>query len=107
MPPAPSGTLRSLDRDADLSGYMLPKGTPILISPWAIHRSRAVWGDDAKLWRPARWLEARSVNAAKRGADGASRWLPFSDGRQNCIGQHLATVRLVELSGAPLSLLLG
>ena len=52
-----------------------------------------VWGKDAGAWRPERWLEGRSVAAAKRDAAGAPRWLPFSDGRQNCIGQHIATVR--------------
>ena len=68
-------------------------GACIDIAPWGLHHSKAAWGEDAKQWRPARWQEGRSVNAVKRTPSGAMRWLPFSDGRQNCIGQQLATVR--------------
>lgn len=51
-----------------------------------------VWGADAREWRPARWLEGRSINAVKKDTSGALRWLPFSDGVQSCIGQRLATL---------------
>jgi cytochrome P450 len=92
FPPAPSGSLRTLEADVELEGLRLPQGTNIIVSPWAIHRNTVNWGKDAKKWRPGRWLEARSVNQVKRDAQGALRWLPFSDGQQNCIGQHIATV---------------
>jgi cytochrome P450 len=93
FPPAPSGTIRDLDKDLEIAGTRLPKGTSVMMSPWAIHHSTAVWGADSKEWRPTRWLEGRSVNVVKRDERGALRWLPFSDGSQNCIGQHLAMVR--------------
>ena len=91
--PVPFGTSRTIPKAATLGGKVLPEGTSIMVSPWALHTSTHVWGDDAKRWRPARWLEGRSVNAVKRDTTGAMRWLPFSEGRQNCIGQQIATVR--------------
>ena len=72
---------------------MIAAGTCIDISPRALHHSKAAWGEDAKQWRPTRWLEGRSANAVKRMPSGALRWIPFSDGRQNCICQRLAIVR--------------
>ena len=55
--------------------------------------STAVWGPDAKEWRPQRWLDGRTINAVKRDDAGYVRWQPFSSGPQGCIGQHLALVR--------------
>ena len=90
--PSPLGTSRQLAAATELGGVPLPAGTRVLIPPWAVHRSREVWGAAAKRWDPGRWLGGQSVNAVKRNADGHTRWLPFSDGGQNCIGQHLAQV---------------
>ena len=92
FPPAAGASARQLDRELTIGGYKLPAGTAIVVPVWGLHRSRKYWGDDAKQWRPARWLEGRSVNAAKKGPAGGLRWLPFSDGPQNCIGQNIATV---------------
>jgi cytochrome P450 len=92
LPPAPSGSLRTLQVDTELAGFVVPKGTSVIVSPWAIHRNTLIWGEDAKRWRPDRWLEGHSINQTKRDSLGSLRWLPFMDGRQNCIGQHIATV---------------
>lgn len=96
FPPAAGASARQLDRELTIGGYRLPAGTAIAVPVWGLHRCRKYWGEDAKEWRPARWLEERSVNAAKKGPAGGVRWLPFSDGPQNCIGQHIATVRLAQ-----------
>ena len=93
FPPSPSGTSRQLSEDTNLGGLELPAGTRLIIPPWGIHRSCAHWGPDAKTWRPERWLEGGKIGAVKRTQAGGTRWLPFSEGGQNCIGQHLAQVR--------------
>lgn len=97
FPPAVFGGSRLLDRDVDLDGFIVPKGTTINMNIWSLHYSAAAWGADAGLWRPDRWLEGRSCNAVKRDANGHLRWVPFTQGAQNCIGQHLATVRFTSL----------
>lgn len=80
-------------QDVDVCGYQIPAGTNIGLSVFSLHLSTDAWGADAREWRPERWLEARSINAAKRDAAGHLRWVPFLHGAQNCIGQHLALVR--------------
>lgn len=37
--------------------YFLPGGTEIGASPFTFHRARAVYGEDAELFRPDRWLD--------------------------------------------------
>ena len=58
-----------------------------------VFQTLQAWGYDAHMWRPDRWLEGRSVTANKLDSNGLKRHIPFSDGPQNCIGSHLATVR--------------
>jgi Cytochrome P450 len=89
LPPVPNGTMRDLDHDIDVAGITLPKGTTVMIAPWAMHHSTAVWGADAKEWRPARWLEGRSVNAVKRDASGALQWLPSATARRTASASTL------------------
>jgi cytochrome P450 len=93
FPPVASGVARKLPRDVDVNGTVLPKDALALLPIWAVHYSEATWGPSAGEWRPARWLEGRSVSAVKKDEDGNPRWLPFQHGGQSCIGQHLAMVR--------------
>ena len=95
FPPVSIGVARRLGKDVVVHGQPLPSGSLIAMSIWAIHYSTDAWGADAGRWRPSRWQEARSVNAAKKDVAGHMRWLPFTHGAQNCIGQHLAMVRLL------------
>eukprot|EP00892_Ulva_mutabilis_P006220 jgi/Ulvmu1/3970/UM181_0004.1 len=93
FPPVP-GAARKLVQETKISGYRIPKGTPLILEVGALHYSTHAWGEDAASWRPQRWLDGRSKAAAKKAADGHARFLPFLDGATNCIGQHLALVEL-------------
>ena len=93
FPPTPIGTARKLPKDMEIAGTKLPKGTPVLAPTWPMHRNVRVWGPDAKHWRPERWLNGRSITAVRKDDKGALRWMPFSDGVRNCLGQQLATAR--------------
>ena len=76
-----------------VEGVVLPKGTVIMLSLWALHRNPEAWGEDCEEWRHERWLQGPSVEAAKKDKHGNTRWSPFQDGPANCIGWHLAMVR--------------
>lgn len=43
---------------ADLCGKKLREGTNVGINPVVVHQNREIYGDDAALFRPERWLEA-------------------------------------------------
>ena len=61
-PTVPS-TIREVVNDTPLGGHMLPKGTIVLLVPWAINRSKSFWGEDAAEFKPERWINADgSVN---------------------------------------------
>jgi benzoate 4-monooxygenase len=40
-----------------LAGETFPAGTIVGIPAWTVHRDRKVWGEDAEVYRPERWLE--------------------------------------------------
>lgn len=42
---------------ATVCGQRFAGGTVIGMSPWVVHRDRDVFGEDAGLWRPERWLD--------------------------------------------------
>ena len=93
FPPVAGGGARQLARDAELAGAIIPKDQLVVLSVWPVHYSTDAWGADAGKWRPERWLEGESVTASRKDASGNLRWLPFLQGAQNCVGQHLALVR--------------
>lgn len=41
----------------DISEIAVPKGTHVAIGIRAWNRDKTVWGEDALVWRPERWLE--------------------------------------------------
>ena len=34
----------------------IPKGTHIMVAIQACNRNKALWGEDALVWKPERWL---------------------------------------------------
>ena len=79
---------REATRDVALGPYALPKGTAVLISPWALHRDPRFWPDPLA-FRPGRWLDGSAEGAPK------NAYLPFGGGPRVCIGNHFAQMELV------------
>ena len=72
----------------------IAKGTFVTISIECMNRSTAMWGEDAKAFRPSRWLEdARGQNgipAKAREIQGYRHLLTFVDGPRTCLGKNFA-----------------
>ncbi|XXG98859.1 hypothetical protein Hte_005189 [Hypoxylon texense] len=87
-------TIRIAARDTFLAGQPIPKGTEILISPWVINRSTALWGANAAEFRPERWIgeDGRPNNTG--GANSNYEFLSFLHGPRACIGQNFAKAEL-------------
>lgn len=60
-------------------------GLRIYNCQWLIHRNPKVWGEDALMFNPDRWLDEEYMSRLPTGA-----WRPFERGPRNCIGQELA-----------------
>lgn len=72
-------------------GRHIPEGTGLAYNAWGIMRSRTVFGDDADLFRPERWLES---DFEKQRAMNRSWELGFSSGKWRCLGKDIALMEI-------------
>jgi cytochrome P450 len=79
--PAVCSTLRTVNEDAELGGYVLPAGTFIFVNTFAANRDPAVYGD------PDRFDITREAPPAI---------LTFGGGVHYCLGANLARLELAE-----------
>lgn len=93
MPPAAGTFFKTVPPGGDvIDGKFIPAGTQIGSSPFGIHHSKELFGADAELYRPERWLEADAAQLAKmtNTVD-----LVFHYGKYQCLGK---TVALMEFN---------
>jgi cytochrome P450 len=93
-PPVASLIYKVVPPEGDTwDGKFIPGGTNIGYSAWALHHSRALYGEDADVFRPERWLEVET---------GCERWkemqrsveLVFGYGKYGCLGKTIAAIEL-------------
>jgi cytochrome P450 len=85
-PPAPTGT-RMARRDVEVGGYLVPKGTMLVVGRMAVQRDPKLWHD------PLRFDPDRFSPENFKALD---RWqyLPFGGGPRSCIGDHFAMLEV-------------
>ncbi|KAK2807026.1 hypothetical protein FQN50_005600 [Emmonsiellopsis sp. PD_5] len=94
-------TVRESMRDTSIAGKFVPKGTGILLCPYAINRTPTFWGDNGEDFLPERWID---VDPAKNGGKpsvnhhgGAATnfaQITFLHGQRSCIGKDFARAEL-------------
>lgn len=84
-------TFRDAAVDTFILGQAVPKGTRVMIVPWATNRDEALWGPSCDTFDPTRWLSSdhTTVNA-NGGAQSNYSFLTFLHGPRGCIGQSFA-----------------
>ncbi|KAI5985861.1 cytochrome P450 [Pisolithus albus] len=70
------------------------RGTVIGISIPCMNRSEAIWGPDAKVFKPERWLEPDGIAKKAQEVKGYRHVLTFSDGPRTCIGKLFAVAEI-------------
>lgn len=100
-PPAPL-TMRVAVRDTSIAETQIPKGTTIIIAPWAVNTSIELWGEDAHVFRPERWLSPQVERQQQKftGPETPYAFLTFLHGPRSCIGQSFARAELACLVAA-------
>lgn len=87
-----------------LYGRYVPPGTEIGANPYVIHRDKGVFGNDADLFRPERWLDD-PANAQEM----EKYILTWGYGPRICLGKNIALLEtyklLLQASWLPCSLL--
>jgi cytochrome P450 len=86
-------TVRTANKDTHILGDRIPKGTNVLLSPWATNRSPDLWGQDADEFIPERWITDGKPNNSGGAASNYSI-LTFLHGPRSCIGQGFAKAEL-------------
>ncbi|KAK4033209.1 cytochrome P450 [Parachaetomium inaequale] len=88
MPPASGGLFKQVPPGGDvIDGMFIPGGTQIGSSVMALHRSKKIYGPDAHIYRPERWLEAEGEQLARMNS---TVDLIFHYGKYQCPGKGVA-----------------
>ncbi|UMM15539.1 hypothetical protein L5515_012947 [Caenorhabditis briggsae] len=86
----PLGTLansRRCMRATKLGNVEVEVGTMVQVDTWSLHTDTKVWGDDAKEFKPERWLLPETDKISQKGG-----YIPFGLGPRQCIGMRLANM---------------
>ncbi|CAO3678528.1 unnamed protein product [Umbelopsis ramanniana] len=87
-PSVPLNQKYALNDDVWPDGTKIRKGDYVAWCPYAMGRLVGVWGQDARIFRPERWLTDNGD--LKRMPQG--QWPAFHAGPRVCLGQNLATL---------------
>ncbi|KAF2467480.1 cytochrome P450 [Lindgomyces ingoldianus] len=95
MPPAAGTFFKTVPPGGDvINGKFIPAGTQIGSSPFGIHHSKKIFGADAELFRPERWLEADPVLLAEMTS---TLDLVFHYGKYQCLGKSVALMEFNKI----------
>lgn len=77
-------------------GLWAPGGTQIAWNSWAMMRDQGIFGVDAEVWRPERWLLRNGSQAEKERMEKMTETvgLVFGHGRFGCLGRGVAMMEL-------------
>jgi len=90
-----------------LNEYYIPPGYVVSMSGWATNINKDYFGEDAKEFKPERWIGNHPTELVKDGS-GAPRtmrnyieagWFTFGAGSRVCIGRHLTTIAFTKFVG--------
>ncbi|KAJ5260532.1 hypothetical protein N7478_012137 [Penicillium angulare] len=91
-------TIREAINDSMVAGTHIPKGTRIILCPYAINRSALFWGDTGDEFVPERWVDTdKNGNRVPNNNGGASTnfaQITFLHGQRSCIGKDFARAEL-------------
>ncbi|KAE8149103.1 cytochrome P450 [Aspergillus avenaceus] len=91
-------TIREAVRETTVAGKHIPKGTRILLCPYAINRSPEFWGHDGEEFKPERWIDTDKIGQPlvnnNGGASTNFAQITFLHGQRSCIGKDFARAEL-------------
>ncbi|XP_066112507.1 cytochrome P450 2D6 [Saccopteryx bilineata] len=83
----PLGLPHMTSRDIEVQGFLIPKGTTLVINLSSVLKDETVWKEPLH-FRPEHFLDAQG-HFVKQAA-----FMPFSTGRRTCLGEPLARMEL-------------
>ncbi|XP_066354700.1 cytochrome P450 CYP94D108-like [Miscanthus floridulus] len=93
-PPVPLNTLRAETDDVLPDGTAVRAGWFVTYTSYGMGRMESVWGDDAREYRPERWLNP--VDGTFR-PDSPFRFVAFHAGPRLCVGKEMAYIQMKSI----------
>ncbi|PSS28479.1 hypothetical protein M430DRAFT_92974 [Amorphotheca resinae ATCC 22711] len=69
---------------------LLPEGTIVGMNAWVIHHDKTIYGEDADMFRPERWMDAESEKLRIM----EKCFLSFGAGTRTCIGKNISIMEM-------------
>ncbi|KAG0305905.1 hypothetical protein BGZ98_003310 [Dissophora globulifera] len=88
-PSVPRNIKVAVQDDVWPDGTKVYKGEFVSWSSWAMGRSTASWGPDAKEYKPERWMSGEKPSSTK--------FPGFHAGPRTCLGQQFATIEAITI----------
>ncbi|KAK5058837.1 hypothetical protein LTR84_011101 [Exophiala bonariae] len=77
---------------ATICGRHFPEGTVVGVNTWVAHQNKSVFGQDADVFRPERWLESpEKASAMER------YFMAFGSGSRTCIGKNISLLEISKM----------
>lgn len=83
----------------ECEGLFVPGGSTVAMTPWVVSRDKSVYGEDAEVFKPERWLVSEEEKWRLQRFD-----FSFGFGSRACLGRNIA---IMELNKVVASLMLG
>jgi cytochrome P450 len=78
-------------------GHLIPEATWVMLPQWCVGRSKEIWGPDANIFRPERWLRQEGESEEEMN-ERLERWkridTTFGNGDVACLGKHIALMKI-------------
>jgi cytochrome P450 len=75
--------------------HFVPEGSVIGIAARELHQNKEIYGEDAAIFRPERWLEFAKVEG--KVAEVETCYVTFGRGSRGCIGKNIAMIEIEKL----------
>ncbi|KAJ5603228.1 hypothetical protein N7537_006184 [Penicillium hordei] len=76
----------------ELERYFFPKGTVVGMNAWVVHRDQDVFGADADIFRPERWLGPKEEVVVMD-----KTLFSFGAGSRTCVGKNISLLEITKL----------
>lgn len=91
-PPVVGLMAKEVPAESDIiNGLFIPGGTSIGYCAFGMFRDKKIWGEDADVFRPERWLEG---SPARIKQEEETLELIFAQGKYQCLGKNVALMEL-------------
>ena len=81
------------DGGVEICGHYFPAGSVVGVNAWVLHANTSIFGEDASVFRPERWLESDKETLAYMNR----HWMPFGLGSRTCIGKNISMLEITKL----------